>query len=131
MAKTKIVLIRKDSKGIEGTRENAKHHAEKIFAFIERLEPAVGLLGFNLWAQGHNVHEFRTTEGTRYTLRPFINDGQYVGIRLSLRASRSLEFRLIDITDPDDCWKLLDVMRLLAMPAKGNKSGVMQSDKAA
>ena len=127
---TKIVLIRKDGKGINGTHENANHHAEVILPFIKRLEHAVGTLGFSVWKQGHNVHEFVNTEGTRYTLRAFTKNDEYIGIRLALRVSRSHEVRLIDITNPDDCWRLLDVMRLLAMPAKGNDSGVMVKSAA-
>lgn len=128
---TEIVLIRKDSKGIDGTHANAHHHAEAILPFIQRLEGAVGTLGFKLWRQGHNIHEFVTVENTRYTLRAFTKDGEYIGVRLALRVSRSHEVRLIDITNPDDCWRLLDFMRLLAVPAKGNDSGVMVRSSAA
>lgn len=122
---TNVVLLRSNGRGIMGTHANANHHAEAILPFIERLEKAVGTLGFSEWRQGHNVHEFITVEGTKYTLRAFTKDGEYVGIRLAMRLSRSHEVRMIDITNPDDCWRLLDVMRMLAMPAKGNKSGVM------
>lgn len=122
---TNVVLMRSDSRGVKGTKANALHHAEAIIPFIERMEKAVATLGFAEWKQGHNVHEFVTVEGTRYTLRAFTKDGEYIGIRLALRMSRSSEVRLIDIINPDDCWRLLDVMRMLARPAKGNKSGVM------
>lgn len=122
---TKIRLLRSDGRGIKGTHENANHHADAILPFIQRLEPAMPTLGFEEWVQGHNVHEFITTEGTRYNLRAFTKNGEYIGVRLSLRVSRSVEIRMIDITNPDDCWRLLEVMRLLAMPAKGNNSGVI------
>lgn len=128
---TKIVLLRSDSKGLPGTHENAHHHAEAILPFIERLEHAVGTLGFKLWRQGNNIHEFVNVEGTRYTLRAFTKDGEYVGVRLALRVSRSHEVRLIDVTNPNECWRLLDIMRLLAMPAKGDASGVMLRSQAA
>lgn len=128
---TKITLIRKDSKGLDGTYENAHHHAEAILPFIDRLKEPVKTLGFKLWRRGHNVHEFVTVEDIRYTLRAFTKDGEYVGVRLALRVSRSHEVRLIDITNPDDCWRLLDVMRMLASPAKGNDTGVMVRSSAA
>ncbi len=129
---TNIELLRSDGRGLNGTWANAHHHAHAIRPFIARLEGVVQHLGFAIWRQGHNVHEFVTIEGTRYTLRAFIKNGAYFGVRLALRLSRSQEVRLIDITDPDDCWRLVDVMRMLAEPAKGEDSGVMlPSEKAA
>jgi hypothetical protein len=127
---TNIIPLRANGLGIVGTKRNADHHAEAIKPFIERLEKPLETLGFETWEQGHNVHQFTNVEGTKYTLRAFTKNNEYVGIRLAVRVSRSHEIRLIDITNPDDCWRLLDFMRMLASPAKGNRSGVM-CDKAA
>ena len=122
---TRIELLRRDGQGIKGTWANAKHHAEVIEPFILVMEKPLKHLGFELWKQGHNVHEFHTYDGRRFTLRAFIKDGSYHGIRLALRVSRSHEVRLLDLTDPNECWKLLDFMRSLAEDAKGEDSGVM------
>jgi hypothetical protein len=128
---TKIELIRSDSLGIVGTWRNAEHHAEAIEPFIKAMQDVVVHLGFAVWRQGHNVHEFITEEGTRYTLRAFGNKSGYIGIRLALRLSRSSEIRLIDITNIDEVWRLVDTMRLLARPAQGGSSGLIPEPKAA
>lgn len=125
--KTEISLLRKDGDGIIGTVRNANHHAEAILPFIDILAKNMDSLGFSQWKQGKNVHEFITGEGTRYTLRAFIKDKQYFGVRLALRISRSHEIRLIDIVDPMESWKLLHFMQELAKPAQGEESGVMLS----
>lgn len=129
--KTEVSLLRSNSQGLPGTLKNANHHAMKILPFIDILSKGADKLGFSVWRQGNNIHEFVTVEGTRYTLRAFVKDGAYCGVRLALRVSRSLEIRLIDIADVSECWRLLDVMRMLAQPAKGEDSGVMLSNKAA
>jgi len=121
---TKVSLIRKGGKGIKGTEANADHHAKYILPFIEAMKGAVVHLGFQEWKQGHNVHEFYTHHGARYTLRPICQDDDptkpfYCGIRLSLRLSRSEEHRLLEIDSVNDVGRLLDTMRLLAMPVKG------------
>ena len=118
---TKIVLIRSDSKGLAGTVANAKHHAEAILPYIDALKPIVPRLGFKLWKQGHNIHEFVTIDGRRFTLRAFIDDGNtaYIGIRFSLRLDRSNEIRLIDITSIAELAELILIMKKVAEPSKG------------
>lgn len=133
---TKVSLIRKDSKGIKGTVENAEHHAKYILPFIEAMRGAVVHLGFEEWLQGHNVHEFRTKHGARYTLRPIVQEVDptkpyYCGIRLSLRLSRSEEHRLLEIVSVADVPRLLDVMRLLALPVKGRLNTGAEAKEAA
>lgn len=125
--KTEIKLIRKDSRGLQGTIANAEHHAEFILPFIDAMKDQVAKLGFATWLQGSNVHEFRTVDGTRFTLRAFGRDRQYVGVRLALRISRSAEYRLIDIEDVEEVHKLLWAMRMMAMPNTGTVTGVMVS----
>ena len=118
---TKVVLIRSDSLGIDGTVANAKHHAEAILPYIDALKPIVPRLGFKLWKQGHNVHEFVTIDGRRFTLRAFIDNENtaYIGIRFSLRLDRSNEVRLIDITSIGELAELILVMKKVAEPSKG------------
>lgn len=129
MTKTPVVLLRKDSQGIKGTIANAKHHAQKILPFIEAIQGAVPHLGFALHKAGHNVHEFHTNDGRRFTLRAFTKDGSYEGVRLALRVSRSLEVRLMDITSVVEVPHLLAVMASLAADQKGNDTPLL--DKAA
>lgn len=124
---TEVKLLRKDSKGVEGSYDNADHHAKPILPFIDAMKDKVHQLGFAEWRQGNSVHEFRTLDDVRYTLRAFCRDGEYVGVRLSLRISRSAEYRLIDIESVDEVPRLLDAMTLLAQPNTGNETGVMVS----
>jgi hypothetical protein len=133
---TKVSLIRKDSKGIKGTVDNADHHAKYILPFIEAMRGAVLHIGFKEWKQGHNVHEFHTHHGMRYTLRPIVQDDDptkphYCGIRLSVRMSRSEEIRLLEIDSVADVPRLLDTMRLLAMPVKGRLNTGAEAKEAA
>lgn len=129
MSKVKTIVrkLRSNGKGLKGTFDNMYHHAEKLIPMVEILSKNGEDLGFAEWVQGHNVHEFITVEGVRYTLRGFIKDNAYHGIRLALRVSRSYEERLIDITTVSQCYRLLEIMRMLAEPAKGEDSGVMLS----
>lgn len=128
---TKVVLIRRDSLGVAGTVANAKHHAEAILPYIYALKPIVPRLGFKLWKQGHNVHEFVTIDGRRFTLRAFIDNENtaYIGIRFSLRLDRSNEVRLIDITSIGELAELILVMKKVAEPSKG-KLGRLLSESS-
>lgn len=123
--KTKIELLRKDSKGVEGTIANAKHHAEVMLPFIKAMKDTVEHMGFAKWVAGHNVHEFHTHDERRFTLRPFVRNGDYAGVRLSLRLSRSAEVRMVDIDSVADVPRLLDTMRMLASPQLGDNSRLM------
>lgn len=133
---TKVSLIRKDSKGIKGTVDNADHHAKYILPFIEAMRGAVLHLGFTEWRQGHNVHQFFTSHGSVYSLRPIVQTDDptkpyYCGIRLSVRMSRSEEIRLLEIDSVADVPRLLDTMRLLAIPPKGRLNTGAEAKEAA
>lgn len=117
---TVIKMIRKGGKGLKGTIANAKCHAQDILPFIYGMKDEVAKLGFAEWRQGNNVHEFRTHDDRRFTLRPFLVGTHYTGVRLSLRHSRSSETPLIDIESSADAPALLETMRLLALPLAGH-----------
>lgn len=131
---TVVKLIRKDSKGIQGTYANINCHAQKVESLVKALEPHGPHFGFKEWRQGHNVHEFTTHSGMSYTLRPIYTDHEggrdYIGLRLSLRSSRSVEHRLTDVTSLSDIPRLVEMLRLLAMPAAGKVSGRVQQHVA-
>lgn len=123
---TKISLLRSDSQGLQGTIANAKCHAQAILPFIEAMQGAVKHLGFKNWVQGNNVHDFYTHDGRRLTMRPICQDADpskpfYHGVRLSLKLGRATadEHRLIEIDDPADVPRLLEIMRAFAQPTKG------------
>lgn len=119
ITKTKIELLRSNGSGLSGSIANAKHHAEAILPFINALKDKVGYLGFARWQQGSNVHQFTTTDGRKFTLRPYVSDKEYVGIRLSLRYSRSEEIRLADFHHVRECPALISMMAQLAGPEMG------------
>ena len=116
---TKIVKLRKDGNGIKGSIANAEHHAPKILPFIHTMRKPLTQLGFDVIARGHNVHVFETHDGRKFTLRPFQRNGEYVGIRLALRLSRSTEVHLLDIDSLMEIPMLLSTMKALAEGMKG------------
>lgn len=117
---TEIRFMRKNSLGLEGTYQNAEHHAQDLIGMIDYLKDRIERVGFKEWVQGHNVHEFKTYDERRFTLRGFKKDGEYVGIRLSARLSRSEEFRIMDVTTTKECVKMLALMEKMAEDPKGD-----------
>lgn len=131
--KTEVRLLRKDSKGIIGTYENANHHAQLLLPFINELKRTIMKLGFKEWIQGHNVHEFITTDGRKFTLRGIVAKNEddvdeYVGIRLSSRVSRSLEIRLFDANCETSIKILKNMMEYLATPPKGYQGRLLSTN---
>jgi hypothetical protein len=128
---TKIEMLRKGGRGAAGTRANAEHHAKPMLPFVDSLEKPLQFLGFPLWRQGHNVHEFVTEDGRKFTLRGITRGKDekdrpnYIGIRLSLRPSHRLEYRLFDIEDVSDVPVLLAMMASLAKPQIGRDTDLM------
>lgn len=128
---TNVRLLRKDGKGIKGSIENAKHHALPILPYIAAMRHVVKDLGFASWIQGHNVHEFVTTDERRFTLRPIVVEAtptepvKYAGVRLSMRHSRSDEDRLFDIDSLEQVPAMLAMMTSLAKPQIGRDSRLM------
>lgn len=131
MNQTKIELLRSNSSGIKGTIANAKHHAQAMLPYISAMRHVVGTLGFKTWRQGNNVHEFHTEDGRKFTLRGIIRGEEdtdkpnYIGVRLSLRESRSAEHRLFDIDDLSQVPAMLAMMENLAKPQRGKEGRLM------
>lgn len=128
--KTQVVKLRKDGHGIQGTLANAEHHATAILPYIAIMRPKMTKLGFATYRVGHNVHILESADGRKFTLRAFTRDGEYVGIRLAARLSRSKEFHLFDIDDITQIPSLLNVLRRLAHGMKGDVSASLISDSS-
>jgi hypothetical protein len=130
---TQTVRLRRGGKGLTGTIANARHHAKPMLPFIHTMKYLVRDLGFETWRQGHNVHEFITTDGRKFTLRGIVREKTgrseeeplYVGVRLSLRLSRSEEIRLLDIDSVENIPDMITMMRQLAKPQIGRDSRLM------
>lgn len=122
---TKVSMLRSDGHGIVGTYANADCHAKVVKPLVQALEPYGEHLGFAEWKQGHNIHVFVANDGRKFTLRAFTKDGNYHGIRLSLRVSRSKEIQLHDITEVDEVSTLADVMHSLSHGLKGDATALM------
>lgn len=128
MKETKIVKLRSSGKGIAGTYANIAHHAKEVEVFVRALEPLAPHWGFKIWKQGHNIHQFETHTGAKYTLRPVYHKGEgdergYHGLALSLRLTRSAEHVLTQCTRITDIPRLAEMMRMLAKPQQGSVSG--------
>lgn len=133
MRETKIVKLRAGGRGIQGTYENIDHHAKDVEPYVKALEPLAPHWGFKIWRAGHNVHEFETTHGRKYTLRPVYkkaegDDRGYCGLALSLRLSRSEEIVLTHCIRHSDIPRLAEMMRMLAKPQNGNVGGGLEKD---
>lgn len=133
MRETKIVKLRAGGRGIQGTYENIDHHAKDVEPYVKALEPLAPHWGFKIWRAGHNVHEFETTHGRKYTLRPVYKKAEgdergYCGLALSLRLSRSEEIVLTHCIRHSDIPRLAEMMRMLAKPQNGNVGGGLEKD---
>ena len=122
--------MRHGSLGLTGTRRNAEHHAKRLIPFIETLMLLSPHFGFAEWVQGHNVHEFVTTDGRRFTLRGYTRDGAYQGIRLSLRLSRSKEIFLMDAETMEGITDMVILMGKVAPGMLGNPTPLLAGNKS-
>lgn len=118
--KTQVTLLRRDGKGLVGTYENAEHHADAIIPFINKLKNIVGKIGFKAWQQGHNIHLLVRSDDVKFALRAYTRDGEYVGVRLSLRVSKSVEIPLIDIEDTAEIDQFIWLLENIASSPKGD-----------
>ena len=99
-----ISLLRSTSTGIEGTYKNADHHAQLLKPLIKQLAVLIPFMDLAKWKQGNNVHVLVTHCGRQIVLRPHIEDNiqefpsisyrNYIGIRASIRTSRTNEIVL-------------------------------------
>lgn len=97
----KISLLRKGSRGISATYENANHHAQSTVHLIKILETAITAYGNDYdfkWDQGNNIHLITRSDGSQLALRPFSNHHEW-GIDVLAKFSRSQEMRLCSITN--------------------------------
>jgi len=108
-----IRLIRKGSKGLDGTYQNANHHAQPTLPLIdvfvrgikEELDEVV-----KIWHQGHNIHVLESKDGRKIALRPFRNREGDWGIEMLVKISRSQEFPLFQILTQRDVFLAIDMI---------------------
>lgn len=102
-----IKMLRKGSRGITATLENADHHAKPCFKIIKETEKMLNKLPFSFtWEQGHNIHILVAQDGRKIAFRPYYLEGRW-GIDVLSKHSRSSEMRLMTLFDHDH-----DVVRL-------------------
>lgn len=118
-----VQLLRRDSRGIQGTYDNADHHAKKCIPLIASIEKRIGEAGFAVHRQGHNVHVFETSDGRKFDMIPFHDGTDYVGIEVRIRKSRSKAERLTVITKVLEVPSLIVMLRMLAKPLPDNYRG--------
>ena len=128
---TQVSLLRKDGHGITGTYANIEHHAQNVKPLVDALKPYGESWAFKEWKQGHNIHEFVTEDGRRFTLRAFRINGEYQGLRLSIRLSRSQEIPLCEVSGLPEIPVLAQMMGKLAHPIKGELATRAMTQQAA
>jgi hypothetical protein len=96
-----ISLLRKGSRGISATIENAQHHAQPCLPIIQRLESIIHFVGLTRdfeWVQGNNIHIITNWCGDSICFRPYRNDKtKHWGIDVNAKISRSTEMRLMTL----------------------------------
>jgi hypothetical protein len=117
-----IALLRKDGKGIQGSYDNADHHAQQLLPYIEALEPLVPSFGFKLWLQGHNVHVFTTYDDRKFDIVPYANETGYVGIQFRLRLSRSKAIPLLTLIGLKGLRSFVSAIKLIAESVDHNQA---------
>jgi hypothetical protein len=118
---TEVKLLRKNGRGIAGTYENARCHANPMLPFIEALEEEMSKMEYATWTQGHNVHILTTEDGRKFVFRARRLMGEpYSGVYVSLRISRTLEYPILEITEVAQVPDLVSAMKTIAKPIGGN-----------
>lgn len=102
-----VKLLRKGSRGIEATLENAEHHAKSCLSIIKAVRNMLVNLPYTFtWEQGNNIHIITSEDGRKISFRPYYNDGVW-GIDVLSKISRSTEVRLMTLFESN-----YDVVRL-------------------
>lgn len=135
MRQTKVMKLRSTNRGIAGTYENIEHHAKGVEDIVRALEKLAPHWGFKTWRQGHNIHQFDTVDGKKYTLRPVwknnVKDQEkrgYYGVALSLRISRSQEYILAHCHSVAQVPQFAAMLQMLAMPQEGFVGGSLENN---
>lgn len=95
-----VKLLRKGSRGITATIENANHHAQSCLPIIQKLNSMINRMGLQksfTWEQGNNIHIITNWNGDRICFRPYLNKDSQWGIDVNAKLSRSSEMRLMTL----------------------------------
>ena len=114
----KISHLRK-SNGIIDTIEQAQDHAVSILPYINFLIEGVCNIAFKEWKQGVRVHVLTTLDDRKFTLRAYHRDGEYKGIRLSLRESRTKEIFIMDAESIKEIANMMTILESIANQPRG------------
>ena len=125
-------LMRKGSKGIDGTYANIDHHAKGVFEIVTILENAIESYKGEIdeWIQGHNIHIIKTHDGREFAFRPFRSsqNSGIDGVEVLMHLSRKNEVRICVITEVAEAH--LFATSLCTMLASGkNTYGVSDENK--
>lgn len=95
-----VKLLRKGSRGLSATIENAKHHAQPCLSIISKIETIlyrVGQIRDFTWEQGNNIHIITNWNEDKICFRPYIDSQGRWGIDVNAKLSRSNEMRLMTL----------------------------------
>jgi hypothetical protein len=119
----RIVPIRKGSKGLQGTYDNANHHAPKLVPLIEILESMIkyhGRMGYiEIWEQGHNIHIITRADGFRLYFRPCRTkvEGEVDAIMVGYKHSREVEIPLFCLDSTESTYQFgASLCRMFNLP---------------
>ena len=102
------MMLRKGSRGMVGTLENAHHHAKDCLPLIDLIGAIILGVGKDfdfIWMQGNNIHILEREDGAQIAFRPYKNGDDW-GIDVLAKFSRTQEMRLFSILDIDECLNL-------------------------
>jgi len=99
-----VKLLRKGSRGLSATIENAHHHAQPTLPIIQRLNSIINRFGLTkdfTWEQGNNIHIITNWNKDKICFRPYLNKESHWGIDVNAKLSRSSEMRLMTLMTTD------------------------------
>ena len=98
-----VSVLRKGSKGLQGTYDNANHHAKPAIQIVDRLVRIVTKQSkyIETWRQGHNIHIVTLPDGRSLEFRPFrkeiFPDAVTWGVEVLVHVSRKQRIPLLQL----------------------------------
>jgi hypothetical protein len=128
-----VKLLRRGSKGLEGTYQNIEHHAIGAFPVVKVLVEIIKANQFLIekWTQGHNTHLITSKDNRTLVFTPFKDDlnphNPYSGVEVRLYVSRTQRVRLFVIDSVQKAYEFDKFLRDF-LEIKRNFYGLRKGD---
>lgn len=125
-----VKLLRRGSKGLEGTYQNIEHHAIGAFPVVKVLVEIIKANQFLIekWTQGHNTHLITSKDNRTLVFTPFKDgDDSYSGVEVRLYVSRTKRVRLFVIDSVQKAYEFDKFLRDF-LEIKRNFYGLRKGD---